>query len=157
VLGGDVQAIGVDYAYVIRRDRGNRARGASTTPGAATMPTDILAPRSDATPAGAMAGMRRAVMLQTAGAADPLFPAPRNWHDNPPCPGGTLTAEERYGIIDGRPVVAPNQPAAGTGDRGPRPGAGTRHNHACRAGHRRLRVQQPDGRRKRARHPRAHY
>ena len=63
-----------------------------------TQPTDILAPRSDA------GGWKKVVLLQTKG-PDPLAPSTR-----PATAGGTLTADERYGIIEGKPVPVANQP-----------------------------------------------
>ncbi len=115
VLAGDVQALGVDYLYVVRRDRTRGGARSTTGPqgtGATTLPSDILAPRSDS----GQHELKRAVMLQAAAPADPLSPAANApataGGATRPAPAGTLTAEERYGIIDGRPVVAPNQPAA---------------------------------------------
>ncbi|HEX8521139.1 MAG TPA: polysaccharide biosynthesis/export family protein [Tepidisphaeraceae bacterium] len=112
VLAGDVPYQGIENIYVIRRE--NVGRGRSTTGpagGATTLPSDELAPRSDA---GGV-GTARAVLLQTAG-ADALAPgagatgtSATRGAATRPAPGGNLTAEERYGIVEGQPVLAPNR------------------------------------------------
>ncbi len=121
VLAGDVNysGQGIDNIYVIRRENKSKP-GAATTPGggATTLPNDVLAPRSDAD----NLAPNRAVMLQTSG-QDPLSPtgssAAGAATSSSTQPGGSITAEQRYGIIEGKPVPMPDSTAKtanGTGD-----------------------------------------
>jgi polysaccharide export outer membrane protein len=114
VLAGDVPYQGIDNLYVVRRENLGRGRATTGPAGATTLPSDVLAPRSDS----GISGLTRAVLLQTAGrdALAPNTPATRGTAGTRPAPTGALTAEERYGIVEGKPVLAPNRPAAtGTG------------------------------------------
>jgi polysaccharide export outer membrane protein len=110
VLAGDIPFQGIDNIYVVRRENLGKARSTTGPAGATTLPNDVLAPRSDA---GDM-GLTRAVLLQTAGrdALAPNTPATRGAAkpgSTRPAPTGALTAEERYGIVEGKPVLAPNR------------------------------------------------
>ncbi len=126
VLAGDVPFQGIESLFVVRRENLGRSRSTTGPAGATTLPTDVLAPRSDS----GMTGMTRAVLLQTAGrdALAPNTPATRDagTAGTRPAPTGALTAEERYGIVDGKPVLAPNRGATtGTGTTGTRTRTGT--------------------------------
>jgi polysaccharide export outer membrane protein len=106
VLAGDVTSIGIDYLYVVRREdylRGQTGTGAGTgtnaTNPAATQPTDILAPRSDA----GSHHYRKSMLLQTSGTGTGAAAS------TPPATGATGTGDGRYIIVDGKPVLVGNQ------------------------------------------------